>query len=228
MPSCGAETHLIFSHETIDASNTSTSRTWGPCRPASPKDSVRSELRGPQRARGVPGQHDGRFGRATAAPGGTTRRSSKRNDAPGGSLQPANPVTQAEQTQADDFVPPQLESGASKLDDICPELKDHLRPVATFCPAPKLELIIAHRTFVTNKIEAMPGGSQKTPNTKKYSHYEKSDFSSLSSRRSVPTSGGGLLWDGGATVDGNGECRRCGWWGCDNCSVTDEARSVLL
>ena len=51
MPSCGAETHLFFSHETIDASDTSASRTWGPCRPASPKDSIRSELRGPQRAR---------------------------------------------------------------------------------------------------------------------------------------------------------------------------------
>ena len=36
MPSCGAETHLLFSHLAIDASDTSTSRTWGPCRPASP------------------------------------------------------------------------------------------------------------------------------------------------------------------------------------------------
>ena len=36
MPSCGAETHLFFSHETIDASDTSASRTWGLCRPASP------------------------------------------------------------------------------------------------------------------------------------------------------------------------------------------------
>ena len=36
MSSCGAETHLFFSHETIDASDTSASRTWGPCRPASP------------------------------------------------------------------------------------------------------------------------------------------------------------------------------------------------
>ena len=46
---------------TIDASGgTSASRTWGPCRPASPKESIRSELRGPQRARGVPEQHDGR------------------------------------------------------------------------------------------------------------------------------------------------------------------------
>ena len=74
----------------------------------------------------------------------------KRNDAPGGSLPPANPVTQAKPTQADDYVPPQLESGASKLDDICPELMDHLRPAATFCPAPKPELVIALRTFVTN------------------------------------------------------------------------------
>ena len=37
------------------------SRTWGPCRPATPKDSIRSELRGLQRARGVPEQHDGRL-----------------------------------------------------------------------------------------------------------------------------------------------------------------------
>ena len=37
MPSCGAETHLFFSHLAIDASDTtSASRTWGPCRPASP------------------------------------------------------------------------------------------------------------------------------------------------------------------------------------------------
>ena len=34
--SCGAETHLFFSHLAIDASDTSASRTWGPCRPASP------------------------------------------------------------------------------------------------------------------------------------------------------------------------------------------------
>ena len=55
MPPCGAETHLFFSHETIDASDTSASRIWSPCRPASPKDSIRSELRGPQRARRVLG-----------------------------------------------------------------------------------------------------------------------------------------------------------------------------
>ena len=36
MPSFGAETHLFFSHGTIDASDTSASRTWGPYRPASP------------------------------------------------------------------------------------------------------------------------------------------------------------------------------------------------
>ena len=33
---CGAETHLFFSHLAIDASDTSASRTLGPCRPASP------------------------------------------------------------------------------------------------------------------------------------------------------------------------------------------------
>ena len=31
-----AETHLFSSHPAIDASDTSPSRTWGPCRPASP------------------------------------------------------------------------------------------------------------------------------------------------------------------------------------------------
>ena len=36
MPLCGAETHLFFSHLAIDASDTSASRTLGPCRPASP------------------------------------------------------------------------------------------------------------------------------------------------------------------------------------------------
>ena len=36
MPLCGAETHLFFSHLAIDASDTSASRTWAPCRPASP------------------------------------------------------------------------------------------------------------------------------------------------------------------------------------------------
>ena len=36
MPSCGAEKHLFFSHLAIDASDTSASRTWGPCRPDSP------------------------------------------------------------------------------------------------------------------------------------------------------------------------------------------------
>ena len=60
MPSGSAETHLFFSHGTIDASDTSASRTWGPSRPASPKGSIRSELRGPQRARRVPGQNDGK------------------------------------------------------------------------------------------------------------------------------------------------------------------------
>ena len=50
MKPCGAESHPFFIHGTIDASDTSASRTGSPCRPASPKDSVRSELRGPQRA----------------------------------------------------------------------------------------------------------------------------------------------------------------------------------
>ena len=87
----------------------------------------------------------------TAASGGATRRASKRNDAQGGSAPPARIVTQpGNPTQADDFVPPQLECGASKLDETCPELMEHLRPVATFCPAGKLELIVVIRTFVTN------------------------------------------------------------------------------
>ena len=59
-------------------------------------------------------------------------------------------VTQPTATQPDDFVPPQLESGASKLGDICPEIMDHLRPVASFCSEEKLSLIIVLRTFVTN------------------------------------------------------------------------------
>jgi len=59
-------------------------------------------------------------------------------------------VTQPTATQPDDFVPPQLESGASKLDGICPEILDHLRPVASFCSEGKLSLIIVLRTFVTN------------------------------------------------------------------------------
>ena len=54
-------------------------------------------------------------------------------------------------TQPDDFAPELLESGASKLDDICPELLDHLRPVASFCPESRLKLIVVLRTFVTNK-----------------------------------------------------------------------------
>ena len=42
MPSCGAETHLFSSHPTIDASEASASRAWGPCRPVSPKDSIKA------------------------------------------------------------------------------------------------------------------------------------------------------------------------------------------
>ena len=59
-------------------------------------------------------------------------------------------VTQLGTTQPDDFVPQQLESGVSKLDGICPELLEHLRPVASFYPEDKLELIVVLRTFVTN------------------------------------------------------------------------------
>ena len=43
MPMCGAETHLFSSHPTIDASEASASRAWGPCRPVSPnKDSIKA------------------------------------------------------------------------------------------------------------------------------------------------------------------------------------------
>ena len=43
MPSCSAaETHLFSSHPTIDASEASVSRAWGPCRPVSPKDSIKA------------------------------------------------------------------------------------------------------------------------------------------------------------------------------------------
>ena len=62
----------------------------------------------------------------------------------------AHPVTLPEITQPDDHAPQQLESRASKLDVICPELLEHLRPVRSFCPAGKLELIVVLRTFVTN------------------------------------------------------------------------------
>ena len=42
MPSCSAETHLFSSHPTIDASEASVSRAWGPCRPVSPKYSIKA------------------------------------------------------------------------------------------------------------------------------------------------------------------------------------------
>ena len=42
MPSSGAETHLFSSHPAIDASEASASRAWGPCRPISPKDSIKA------------------------------------------------------------------------------------------------------------------------------------------------------------------------------------------
>ena len=42
MPSCSAETHLFSSHPAIDASEASASRAWGPCRPVSPKDSIKA------------------------------------------------------------------------------------------------------------------------------------------------------------------------------------------
>ena len=47
MPVCGAETetHLPFSHLTINASVTIASRAWGSCWPASPKGPIKSEPR---------------------------------------------------------------------------------------------------------------------------------------------------------------------------------------
>ena len=42
MSSCSAETHLFSSHPTIDASEASVSRAWGPCRPVSPKDPIKA------------------------------------------------------------------------------------------------------------------------------------------------------------------------------------------
>ena len=42
MPSCSAETHLFSSHPTTDASEASVSRAWGPCRPVSPKYSIKA------------------------------------------------------------------------------------------------------------------------------------------------------------------------------------------
>ena len=42
MPPCSAETHLFSSHPAIDASEASVSRAWGPCRPVSPKDSIKA------------------------------------------------------------------------------------------------------------------------------------------------------------------------------------------
>ena len=86
---------------------------------------------------------------AVAATGDGRTLRIKRSDAQGGSLAVAT-ITQPETTQPDDYAPQQLESGASKLDDVCPELLEHLRPVASFCPVEKLELIVVLRTFVTN------------------------------------------------------------------------------
>ena len=87
---------------------------------------------------------------ATAATGDERARRGKRPDAQSGSLTVANPVTQPTATQPDDFVPSPLERGASKLDDICPGLMEHLRPVSSFCSENKLVLITVLRTFVTN------------------------------------------------------------------------------
>ena len=42
MPSYGAETHLFSSHPTIEASETSASRAWGPCQPVSPKGYIKA------------------------------------------------------------------------------------------------------------------------------------------------------------------------------------------
>ena len=74
-----------------------------------------------------------------------TKRSEDRDAALG-----VAPVPQLTATQPGDFVPQQLESGASKLDDIFPELLVHLRPMASFCPEDRLGLIIVLRTFMTN------------------------------------------------------------------------------
>ena len=101
--------------------------------------------------RGPPMDQDGgadEDGAVAAAGDGRSLRT-KRSVAQGGSLAVAT-LTQPETTQPDDYVPQQLESGASKLDDICPELLEHLRPVASSCPVDKLELIVVLRTFVTN------------------------------------------------------------------------------
>ena len=66
MPSCGAGTYLFSSHPTTDASEASASRVWGPCRPVSPKGSIKaSHGRDSQQARGVPGQRDGRSAAST-------------------------------------------------------------------------------------------------------------------------------------------------------------------
>ena len=87
---------------------------------------------------------------ATAATGDEGAGRRKRPGAQSGSLTIVHPVTQPAQTQPDDFVPPLLERGASKLDDICPGLMEHLRPVSSFCSENKLVLITVLRTFVTN------------------------------------------------------------------------------
>ena len=63
---------------------------------------------------------------AVAATGDERTLRSKRLDAQGGSFVVAT-ITQPETTQPDDYVPQQLESGASKLDDICPELYEAVR-----------------------------------------------------------------------------------------------------
>ena len=55
MPSCGAETHLFSSHPTINVSDASARRVWGPCRPASPQNRTQREPQCPSQAQGVPG-----------------------------------------------------------------------------------------------------------------------------------------------------------------------------
>ena len=87
---------------------------------------------------------------ATAATGDERVGRRKRPDAQLGSLTTAHPITQPTQTQPDDFAPPTLERGASRLDDICPGLMEHLRPPSSFCSENKLVLITMLRTFVTN------------------------------------------------------------------------------
>ena len=75
MQTCGAETHLFSSHPTIDVSDASARRVWGPCRPASPKDRTQREPQGLSQAQGVPGVDERSTHAAQRKPdgGGTDR-----------------------------------------------------------------------------------------------------------------------------------------------------------